>query len=316
MKRIQICFVVVAIALLSCQVGVAAEKPTAHDLFQRGVEFEKSKVYDEAIKMYTEAIGLDRYYAEAYFRRGKALATAHKTRTEEAFADFNNAIDLDPKNAEAYYERGLLNAFVLNNERAREDMRTAAGLGHMGAQQWLTPALAKKAAEKEAASTQTAALPAPGEAQQTPADAMDDKAGKEAGDAFFAPGKRLPSGSEPVVRFDFNKADIKEQYYPVLDEVAQVLTEKVPEAIVVLAGHTDNTGTEKYNDALSVRRAKAVASYLTGKRDISPNRLIVKGYGEGTPIATNDTVEGRAINRRVEILDAGKPGEPPAAEKL
>ncbi len=72
----------------------------------------------------------------------------------------------------------------------------------------------------------------------------------------------------------------------------------------MLAGHTDNTGTEKYNDALSVRRAKAVGSYLTGERGIPPNRLIVKGYGESAPIATNDTAEGRAKNRRVEILDA------------
>jgi len=311
MKRIQICFVVVAIAVLSCQVGVAAEKPTAHDFLQRGVEFERSHVYDEAIKMYTEAIGLDRYYAEAYFRRGKALATAHKTRTEEAFADYNSAIDLDPKNAEVYYERGLLNAFVLNNERAREDMRTAAGLGHTGAQKWLSPADRQ---EKGQEVTLAAAGRPPAEAEQAPA--AEEKTGKEPEDASFAPGKRLPSGSEPVVRFDFNKADIKEQYYPVLDEVAQVLTEKVPEAIVVLAGHTDDTGTEKYNDALSVRRAKAVASYLTGKRDISPNRLMIKGYGEGMPIATNDTAEGRAMNRRVEILDAGKPGEPPAAEKL
>ena len=76
MKKIQIWFVVVAIALLSCQTGVAAEKPTAHDWFQMGMEFEKSNVYEEAIKMYTEAIRLDRYYAEAYFRRGKAYMAA------------------------------------------------------------------------------------------------------------------------------------------------------------------------------------------------------------------------------------------------
>jgi outer membrane protein OmpA-like peptidoglycan-associated protein len=308
MKRIQICLVVVAIALLSCRIGVAAEKPTAQNWFQMGVEFEKSKVYDEAIKMYTEAIRFDPYYAEAYFRRGKAYATAHKTRTEEAFADFNSAIDLDPRNAEAYYERGLLNAFVLNNERAREDMRTAANLGHKEAQQWLTP---PDRQQKGKEATVAASVPSSGEADQAPA--AEEKAVAEAGDAFFAPGKRLPSGSEPVVRFDFNKADIKEQYYPVLDEVAQVLTEKAPEAVVVLAGHTDNTGTEKYNDALSVRRSKAVASYLADKRGVPPNRLIVKGYGESMPIATNDTAEGRAMNRRVEIRDAGKPGEPPAA---
>ncbi len=60
--------------------------------------------------------------------------------------------------------------------------------------------------------------------------------------------------------------------------------EKTPEAIVVLAGHTDNTGTEKYNDGLSLRRAKAVESYLTGERGIPPNRLIIKGYGESAPI--------------------------------
>jgi outer membrane protein OmpA-like peptidoglycan-associated protein len=314
MKRIQICFVVIAIALLSCQTGVAAEKPTAQDLFQMGVEFERSNVYDEAIKMYTEAIGLDRYYAEAYFRRGKTYVAGHKTRTEEAFADFNSAIDLAPRNAEAYYERGLLNAFVLDNEKARADMRTAASLGHKGAQKWLSPADRR---EKGQEVTVAAAGRSSEETEQAPAveEKAAEKAGKEAADAFFVPGKRLPSGSEPVVNFDHNKADIKEQYYPVLDEVAQVLTEKAPEVIVVLAGHTDNTGTEKYNDALSVRRAKAVASYLTGKRGIPANRLIFQGYGESAPIATNETVEGRAKNRRVEILDACKAGERPPAEQ-
>ncbi len=306
MKKIQVCFVVVAIALLSCQTGVAAEKLTAHDWFLMGEKFEKSNVYEEAIKMYTEAIRLDRYYAEAYFRRAKAYVAVHKTRTEEAFGDFNEAIALDPMNAEAYYERGLLNAFTLNNEKAREDMRTAASLGHKGAQQWLAPDHGKKAAEKEGAKTQTAALPDPGGAQQPPPDITEEKTGKETGDAFFSPGKRLPSGSEPVVRFDHNKADIKEQYYPVLDEVAQVLMEKTPEAIVVLAGHTDNTGTEAYNDNLSLQRAKAVESYLTVKHGISPARISVKGYGENAPIATNETEEGQARNRRVELSVAGK----------
>ena len=190
-------------------------------------------------------------------------------------------------------------------------MQTAASLGHKGAQQWLSPDRQEKGKENDGVA---AAGPRSEEAEQAPA-AAEEKTGKETGDAFFAPGKRLPSGSEPVIHFDHNMANIKEQFYPVLDEVAQVLTEKTPEAIVVLAGHTDNTGTETYNDGLSVRRAKAVESYLTAERGIPPNRLIVKGYGESAPIATNDTAEGRAKNRRVEILDAGKSGEPSSAER-
>ena len=151
-----------------------------------------------------------------------------------------------------------------------------------------------------------AADPAAEMTQQPPAAGTEEKTVRENVGAFLGPGKQLPSGSEPTIRFDFNRAEIKEQYYAILDEVAMVLTEKVPGAIIVLGGHTDNTGTEKYNDALSLRRAKAVESYLADKGGISPDRIIVKGYGESTPIATNETEEGRAKNRRVEILDAGK----------
>ena len=234
----------------------------------------------------------------------------NKTYVMEALQDLNKAIDLDPKNAEMYYERGLLNAFSLNNENARADMRTAASLGHKGAQQWLAPGRQDKRKDTERpAAAMAAAVPRSEEAGQSPAAGMapmEEKAGSEREEAFFAPGKLLPSGSAPVVNFDHDKAEIKEQYYPVLDEVAQVLMDKMPEAIVVLAGHTDNTGTARYNDGLSLRRAQAVESYLTAERGIPPNRLIVKGYGEGAPIATNDTAEGRAKNRRVEILDAGK----------
>jgi outer membrane protein OmpA-like peptidoglycan-associated protein len=306
MKKIQICFVVVAIALLSCQTGLAAEKPTAYDWLQKGMEFEKANVHEEAMKMYTEAIRLDRYYAEAYFRRGRAYMAVNKSYVNEAMNDFNKAIDLDPKNAEVYYERGLLNAFSLNNENAYVDMKTAAALGHKGAQKWLSPDREEKGKEKERSDMKVAAAPATEMTPQPQAEGTEEKIVKGNGGAFFGPGKKLPSGSEPIIHFDFNKANIKEQYDAILDEAALVLMEKIPEAIVVLAGHTDNTGTEKYNDALSLRRAKAVESYLMDKRGIPPNRIIIKGYGESTPIAANETEEGRAKNRRVEILDAGK----------
>ena len=98
--------------LLSCQTGLAAEKPTAHDWFQMGMEYEKSNVYEEAIKMYTEAIRFDRYYARGIFPEGEGVHGCSINRTvTEALQDFNKAIELDPKNAEVYYERGLLNAF-------------------------------------------------------------------------------------------------------------------------------------------------------------------------------------------------------------
>jgi outer membrane protein OmpA-like peptidoglycan-associated protein len=306
MKKIQICFVVVAIALLFCQTGLAAEKPTASDWLQRGMEFERQFAYGEAIKMYTGAVNLDRNNAEGYFRRAVAYMAYNKTYAMEALVDFNKAIDLDPTNAEAYYQRGLLNAFVLNNQDAYADIKTAASLGHKGAQQWLAPDRGEKGKEKERSDMKVAAAPAAEMTPQPPAAGTEEKTVKEQGGAFFGPGKQLPSGSEPMIRFDFNKADIKEQYDAILDEVAMVLLEIMPEAIVVLAGHTDSTGTEKYNEALSMRRAKAVESYLADKRGIPLNRLIVKGYGESTPIAANKTEEGRAKNRRVEIIDAGK----------
>lgn len=102
-----------------------------------------------------------------------------------------------------------------------------------------------------------------------------------------------------TVRFDFDKHNIKPEATPLLDEVIVVLKQN-PETKVELQGHTDNTGTNAYNKSLSMRRANAVANYLTGK-GILKSRLPAKGYGENRPVASNDTALGRALNRRVEI---------------
>ncbi len=99
--------------------------------------------------------------------------------------------------------------------------------------------------------------------------------------------------------FDFNKADIKPQYYKNLDEVVKVLKAN-PGLKVEIQGHTDNVGSAAYNMKLSLRRAQAVANYLI-QHGISPSRLTVKGYGFTRPVASNDTPEGRALNRRVQI---------------
>jgi len=73
-----------------------------------------------------------------------------------------------------------------------------------------------------------------------------------------------------------------------------------PETIVEIAGHTDSMGEADYNQLLSQRRAEAVAERLTGPLGVDPERVNTKGYGEEAPIASNDTAEGRAANRRVE----------------
>jgi outer membrane protein OmpA-like peptidoglycan-associated protein len=72
--------------------------------------------------------------------------------------------------------------------------------------------------------------------------------------------------------------------------------------VLVVAGHTDNLGGERYNYELSKRRAESIAAYVTTAGKIDPTRIMVVGYGEGAPVADNQTDAGRAKNRRVEIL--------------
>ncbi len=101
------------------------------------------------------------------------------------------------------------------------------------------------------------------------------------------------------VMFDFGKSDIKTEGIPVLSEVAVVLKNN-PSMRVSIEGHTDDVSSEAWNQKLSERRAQAVMKYLV-LAGIEPSRIKAKGFGESVPAATNDTEEGRAVNRRVEI---------------
>lgn len=101
------------------------------------------------------------------------------------------------------------------------------------------------------------------------------------------------------VTFAVNSADINQAFYDVLDSVALVLNE-YEKTLVEVAGHTDNTGSDEYNQQLSQKRASSVAAYLRS-RQVMAERLIEVGGGENYPIASNDTAEGRQMNRRVEI---------------
>jgi outer membrane protein OmpA-like peptidoglycan-associated protein len=101
------------------------------------------------------------------------------------------------------------------------------------------------------------------------------------------------------ITFATNSSDLSPAFFEVLASVSKVLDE-FDKTVVEVAGHTDSTGTDAYNQALSERRAGSVASYLLS-RGVMQQRMITVGMGEGRPVADNNTSSGRALNRRVEI---------------
>jgi len=103
------------------------------------------------------------------------------------------------------------------------------------------------------------------------------------------------------VTFAVDKSDVQPQFTRVLDDVARTLN-AYPQTTIDVVGHADSTGPDDYNERLSERRAGSVAGYLTGPGRVLPDRIFVAGQGERQPIASNDTAEGRAQNRRVEII--------------
>jgi OOP family OmpA-OmpF porin len=101
------------------------------------------------------------------------------------------------------------------------------------------------------------------------------------------------------VLFDFDKFDIKPEGYPVLNEVAEVM-QLNSSLKILIHGHTDIIGSERYNDKLSINRAKAGLKYLVEK-GIDPERIFIKGFGYSKPKVTENTDAGRSRNRRIEF---------------
>lgn len=101
------------------------------------------------------------------------------------------------------------------------------------------------------------------------------------------------------VTFQTNSADLNANFFGVLDSVALVLKE-YDKTLIEVAGHTDDTGSDQYNQQLSERRAVTVGQYLQTKGVIA-DRVLTVGAGETRPIAPNSTPEGRQANRRVEL---------------
>lgn len=99
--------------------------------------------------------------------------------------------------------------------------------------------------------------------------------------------------------FDIDRADLRPEAQAELVKLARILN-KYPDTNIEVDGHTDATGTEEHNMQLSMRRAESVATFLA-VQNVTRDRLHAVGFGELKPIASNDTAEGRQLNRRVEV---------------
>ncbi|HRY44223.1 MAG TPA: OmpA family protein [Thermoanaerobaculia bacterium] len=106
----------------------------------------------------------------------------------------------------------------------------------------------------------------------------------------------------PGIFFDFGKADVKPESEPALREVAKLL-QASPGLRVWVVGHTDSVGSAEDNVALASGRAASVVAWLTGKLSVDGKRLVPHGVGPYAPVASNATDEGRAKNRRVELVE-------------
>ncbi|MDD1507649.1 MULTISPECIES: OmpA family protein [unclassified Pseudomonas] len=101
------------------------------------------------------------------------------------------------------------------------------------------------------------------------------------------------------VKFDFDKAAVKQESYGDIKNLADFMNQ-YPQTTTTVEGHTDSVGTDAYNQKLSERRANAVREVLVNQYGVGADRVNSVGYGESRPVADNATEEGRAINRRVE----------------
>ena len=132
---------------------------------------------------------------------------------------------------------------------------------------------------------------------------MDKQAAEIEKDIVGAEVERVGEGIKITfnsgILFDINKSNLKDYSRTELTKLATILN-KYDDTNILLAGHTDSTGSDEYNLELSRSRAHSVADYLV-IQSVNSERFSVYGYGEADPVATNDTDGGRAQNRRVEI---------------
>jgi peptidoglycan-associated lipoprotein len=139
-----------------------------------------------------------------------------------------------------------------------------------------------------------------GEISQTAQDAL--RRAQEAGK--LAEGKFLYETllTDDKVKFGFDTSDLSPEGQAAIDEFAAKIKQDNKNVYVEIQGHTDNVGSDKYNEELGLLRAESVRRYLNQKQNFPLHRINVISYGESSPVADNKTREGRSQNRRVALV--------------
>jgi outer membrane protein OmpA-like peptidoglycan-associated protein len=122
---------------------------------------------------------------------------------------------------------------------------------------------------------------------------------ERSGVSVYRDGDNITLNMPGNITFATNSADLNANFFDVLNSVSLVVNE-FQQTVIEVAGHTDSTGSDDFNQQLSERRAIAVGAYLR-TRSVLGDRIITVGMGEGRPVASNDTADGRQLNRRVEL---------------
>ena len=127
--------------------------------------------------------------------------------------------------------------------------------------------------------------------------------GKEVWETVITPEQRTGNYVNLKIEFDVDSYAIRPEYMAILNELAKALNDpRLKNRNMFVNGHTDSDGARKYNLRLSMNRAQAVKQYLLLNHAISPDRLIVYGYGENMPLRPNSSAANKQLNRRVEIV--------------
>jgi outer membrane protein OmpA-like peptidoglycan-associated protein len=213
-------------------------------------------------------------------------ADLQKIREEKAF----NCAPKELANAEAYYE-GLTHE--LSKERAKASLVQSLYNGFLS--NYLLAKEKVEVAKRESLVCYTGKVELP-IAQAEPQEPVVQKPVEPQEPAKV----EEPLMVRARMHFDFNKANIKKEYIPLLKEVAKVLKEN-PNINLRIEGYTDDIGTKAYNQKLALKRAMAVKDFLV-KEGIKPERIQVVGFGKERYIAENTTPIGRLTNRRAEFI--------------